>query len=145
MIGSNTSVHWRLRTNLAKLVNLFAALERQAVVNALSIAGDVYHSRQGGQVIDAAREIFEKRQDGLRLGRGQAKENAVLLRQLAARRFRQIASQLEHEIGPSSRQFTFHVDSEHNGGEQGYYLRHLIVQTARKLGYFANPASMPPG
>jgi hypothetical protein len=44
--------------DLAKLVNLFAALERQAFVNALSIAGDVYHSQQVGQVIKAARGIF---------------------------------------------------------------------------------------
>jgi hypothetical protein len=124
--------------DLAKLVNLFAALERQAFVNALSIAGDVYHSQQVGQVIEAAREVFEKRQDELQLEWEQAKETAVLLRHIAASRFRQIASQLEHEIGPYSPQFTFHVDTEHNGGERGYYFRHQIVQTARKLGYFAN-------
>lgn len=124
--------------DLAKLVNLFAAIERQAFVNALSIAGDVYHSQQVGQVIEAAREVFEKRRDELRIEWEQAKETAVVLRQIAASRFRQIASQLELEIGPYSPQFGFHVDDEHNGGERGYYFRHQIVQTARKLGYFAN-------
>jgi Fic family protein len=124
--------------DLAKLVNLFAALERQAFVNALSIAGDVYHSQQAGQVIEAAREIFEKRQDELRIEWEQAKETAITLQHVATNRFRAIAQQLERDIGPYSTQYSFHVDTEHNGGERGYYFRHQIVQTARKLGYFAN-------
>ena len=124
--------------DLAKLVNLFAALERQAFVNALSIAGDVYHSQQVGQVIEAARDLLEKRQDDLRLEWEQAKETAARLQVIAGSRLQQIAAQLEQEIGPYSPQFAFYVDSEQNGGDRGYYFRHQIVQTARKLSYFAS-------
>jgi len=124
--------------DLSKLVNLFAAIERQAFVNALSIAGDVQHRQQVGQVIQAAREVFQKRQEALRLEWEQAKGTAATLQTIAEERFNQIANQLHAEIGLYSPNYAFHADPEPNGGNRGYYFRHQIVQTARKLGYFAN-------
>ncbi|PYV76679.1 MAG: filamentation induced by cAMP protein fic [Acidobacteria bacterium] len=124
--------------DLAKLVNLFAAIERQAFVNALGIASDVHHRQQVGQVIEAAREVFEKRQDALKLEWEQAKSTAVSLQDIAWGRFNQLVGQLDAEIRRYSPNFAFYSDTERNHGDRGHYFRHQIVQSARKLGYFAN-------
>jgi len=128
------------KSDVGPLVGLFAAIERQAFVNALSIAGDVHHRQQVRQVIEAARETFERRQEALRKEWEAAKGIAVSLQNKARERFQEVAGALKDELGGYSPKFWFYVDDEQQDGERDYYFRNQIIQTAKQLGYFANPS-----
>ena len=126
---------------LNPLVDLFAAMQRKAFVGALGIAADVRQRERVDQVIQAARDLLEKRQGVLRLEWERVKETALQLEAIALQRFQQVADHLNAELGKYSAKHSFYVDSEPNGGDRDFYFRHQIVQTAKDLGYSANTSA----
>lgn len=128
------------RGDLGPLVNLFVAIERRAFVNALSVAGEVLKQQRVDQVIDAARDLFERRQEALRREWQQAMSNAANLQEVAANRFKAVAERLQDEIGHYSRDYWFNVDSEPDGGARSHWFRFQVIETAKAIGYFANPS-----
>lgn len=126
--------------DLAPLTDLFAGIERQAFVNALSIAGDVRQRQQVRQVIEAAKDIFVRREEALRREWEESKATAGRMQKIAENRLQQIAGELKQQLARYSDRFDFRVDAEPPNGERGYYFRNQIIQTAKQLGYFANPS-----
>jgi Fic family protein len=128
------------RGDLRELVDLFAAIEKRAFVGALSEAGSLLQRRQVGQVIEATRDLLERRHEALRAEWERAKETAMSLQQAAHGRLDEVARQLLQELGGLDERYRFRADWEPFDGERDHYFRRQIVQTAKNLGYFANAA-----
>ena len=61
-----------------------------------------------------------------------------------AHRWSPLAQELESELGPSAppgHRFEFKVDCNRPGDDKTHWFRYQIIETAKVLGYFANPAS----
>ncbi len=127
--------------NLGPLVELFATAEKRTFVDALSIARDVVRQEQVDQVIGAVRVVFEARQGELERAWERAKELAGKLFKTAHRRFEETAAKLESELRAFSKSFRFFVDKDPPGNDRAYWFRHQWIETAKSLGYFANPAT----
>lgn len=123
---------------LRPLIDFFASVEKRAFVGALSEAGAVLQQRQVDHVIEAARDLFARRQETLRHEWEYALDIARLLQSDAHHRFDAIAGQLRAEIMPLYPEYRFRVDTERFGEARDHFFRWQIVQTAHELGYFAN-------
>jgi Fic family protein len=126
------------RGNLSDLVNLFTGIQRRTFVQVLGIAAEAQQRRKIEQVIAAARQIFQKRQEVLRREWERAKETASILQNLAKQRLEDVASKVKTDIGPYLPKSAFFVDDEPQGGARSYYFRNQIITTAKSLDYFAN-------
>lgn len=126
--------------DLLQVVRLFAALEKQAFVRALGISAQVLSHNQPEQVIGAARELLTQRDKAIRAEWERAKETARRLQQITDDRLKDIAQRLESEVGQFFKFKKFSVDTELPGGDRGHYFRHQIIETARRLRYYANLA-----
>lgn len=128
------------RGDLRPLVGLFASIQKRAFVGALSEAGSVLQRQQVDQVIEAARDVFERRRVALRAEWERARDIGVALQADASARFSEVAAKLRREIGAYDENHRFRTDSESFGGPRDHYFRWQIVQTAKSLDYFANTA-----
>jgi hypothetical protein len=124
--------------DLRALVDVFVRLQKRAFVGALSEAGAILQKRQVDQVIDAARDVFERRQQALRGEWEHAREIAKTLLEDAHDRLEQVAARLKHEIGSYNASYRFFADRERFDGDRDHYFRWQIIQAAKKLDYFAN-------
>jgi Fic family protein len=124
--------------DLQALVELFARLEKRAFVGALSEAGAILQRRQVDQVIEAARDVLERRQRALQEEWERARQLAKDLLEDAYRRFDQVVATLRREIGAYNESYRFFADHELFDGERDHYYRWQIIQAANKLDYFAN-------
>jgi Fic family protein len=127
--------------DLQPLVDLFARLQKRAFVGALSEAGAILQRRQVDHVIDAARDVFERRQRALREEWERAREIAGVLIDDAHDRLEKIAARLRREIGAYNESYRFFADREPFDGDRDHYFRWQIIQAAKKLDYFANAAA----
>jgi Fic family protein len=126
--------------HLVPLVDQFASLERRAFVNALSVAGDVLRRERVDQVIEAARDTYEKREEALRHEWQKAIDIAKTLHNDALSRMEEVVSKLQDELGHFSGGYHFWVTSEAPEGDRGHWFRWQVVETAKRLNYFANPS-----
>jgi len=129
------------RNDMNDLVNFFALIQRKAFVGALSIAGEVRLSKEPEQVVEAAKVIFEKRREKLRREWEKAKDVARELQEVAARRFKQVALKLKNDIGPYAPEYEFFADGESAGEKRDWFFRWQMVETAKKLEYFASAST----
>ena len=125
-------------SDLSDLVRLFAAVQKQALVRALGISGQVLTPGRPEQVIGAAREQFVRRERAIRAEWDRARELARIVQRIATERLREIAADLGREVGEFFRHSRFQVDEESSDGSRGHYFRWQIIETARRLRYFAN-------
>ena len=128
------------RGNMRGLVELFATVQRRTFVKALGIAGQVLEERRVDQVIVSARDLLEKRRKALWAEWERAKETAALLHRRAQQRLDEVSRKLRNEIGNAFEDFAFRLDEEADGGPRGHYFRYQVVETAKKLDYFADVA-----
>ena len=124
--------------NLPPLVDLFARLEKRAFVGALSEAGSILQRRQVDQVIEAARDVLERRQRALQEEWERARELAKDLLRDTHERFDELAVTLRREIGEYDDGYHFFADHESFDGARDHYYRWQIIQAAKQLDYFAN-------
>lgn len=124
--------------DLRPLVEIFAAIERRAFVGALSIAGEVRALHRVDQVIGSARDLLLRRKEALRREWERAKETAQALELSAEARFLEVARKLEEEVGAHSGDYRFFVNREPDEGGRGFWFRRQVIESAKKLGYFAN-------
>lgn len=122
---------------LDPLVRVFAAAQRRAFVQALGIAGQTLKLTRVDQVIAAAKEKLEQREREVRGEWDRAKDTALRLLDATAQRFGVVAASLKAET--SGAFLDSRADSEGAGGARAHYFRHQIIETAKVLGYFANP------
>lgn len=123
---------------LGSLVRLFAAAQKKAFVQALGISGQVIRTTRAEMVIKATRAKLEERHRTRTAEWEKAKEVAVRLQDLAARRLDDIVASLERETSEYIPGAKFWAETVPHGDERDYYFRGQIIDTARHLDYYAN-------
>lgn len=130
---------------LRALVELFARIEKRALVGALGTAGQALQAvRSKEALIDAIRDTFEKRRTALVHEWNQAKNISGSLLDMAETKLNQLAQELKsalNSLPPPHRQFEFFVGRNQPGDDRTHWFRYQVVETAKSHGYFANIGS----
>ena len=125
--------------NLRPLTELIGTIQKRSCRAALSVVGEVEREEARlEQMMDAIGEAFSSRDQSLREETARAKEIAKGLREIAKAKFEEVRAGLELRIdfaGPDRRIFADEGDDDTE--RRGWY-RHQVVDTAKRLGYFAN-------
>lgn len=124
--------------DLGPLVKLFAANQRRAFTEALSVASDLSRPRDVQQVIQSVRDELARRDGARRLEWDRAKEMARELQRRALERLEEVANQLETETRRYSPSWRFRADGAAHEAPKAHYFRHQVVDTAKQRDYFAN-------
>jgi Fic family protein len=134
-----------LSGDLSRLIGLFASVQRLTFVKVLSLAGETQREAGLDQLIEsAARSALERaRAQYQRIE--YAKNVGRQLMGDVRRRLEEVEAKLTDKFTaippPFQRRFRFYTQSEWNEGEKRYYFRAQVIETARKLDYFANPSA----
>ena len=125
--------------DLRPLTELIGTIEKRSCRTALSNLGDVEREEDRlEQMIDAIGEAFDGRDRYLRRETTHAKEIAERLRVLAEAKFEEVRSGLEKRIDVTVADREIFVTTGHDDTEQRGWYRYQVVDTAQRLGYFAN-------
>ncbi|MCP3959764.1 MAG: Fic family protein [bacterium] len=124
--------------DLGSVVDVVAATQRKAFVQALGISGQVLRQTRVEHVIKAAREQLSRRSREQRDHWETAKEIATELLKAARDRFEAVAAELKAETSDLITESRFWADSELNGGLRDHYFRWQVIETAKSIGYYAN-------
>jgi fido (protein-threonine AMPylation protein) len=124
--------------DLGPLIGLFVSAQRKTFVEALGIADDVLEAAKVDLEIEAARAQLAHRREALRLEWEKARTTAAALRSFATDRVSQVADQLTSKLAKELPDSEFFQNNCGPTEAKSHYFRWQIVQSARKLGYFAN-------
>jgi len=124
--------------DLRPLVDVIAAAEKKAFVQALGITGQVLRLNRAEQVIAATREKLEERERAKRADWQKAKVTASRLQDHAVLRFREVAQKLVDQTSRYLPGSYFFVNGASNEDKKSHYFRLQIIDTANRLGYLAN-------
>ncbi len=136
--------------DLGELVKYFAGSQRDEFVKALSIAADVLKSTKAEDAIRAVKKQLQRRKDSLVKEWNAARITAKALHTRAVRRLREVEHAMRQELADLFEPITFSVDEDQfepvtffvdeagDGTPRSHYFRFQIVETAKKLDYFAN-------
>lgn len=130
------------RGDLAPLVDLFAAAQRKAFVNALGIARDVLRASEHlDHMVAAIGDHFRKRDEDLAKNMVKAKNHAKNLWEEAGRTFADASTRLQEVIGSSPHRNAFDDECapDDKTGRRRWH-RWQIIEAAKELDYFANTA-----
>ena len=124
--------------DLSKLVELFASLQKDELLKALSIARDVLRSVSAEYAIRAVRDQLQRRRDVLIEEWDEARKVAHALREKAERRLQEVCAELQREMPSLLKSAAFFVDGATDQGEKSHFFGWQIVEAAKALGYYAN-------
>ena len=125
--------------DLRPLTELIGTIQKRSCRAALSILGEVEREEARlEQMMDAIGEAFDSRDRHLRHETARAKEIAEGLRVIAEDKFQEVRSGLDQRIGTSAADRRIFVDTGLDDTEQRGWYRYQVVDTAQRLGYFAN-------
>lgn len=130
--------------DLGLLVRQFAQLQKDRLLQALSILGDISRDyKRLDQMLDAIGDQFERRngRDGVVPAELEGtKETASALWDHALSRFRRVAERLGPLIVSTARTDPVFVDSFGPGDDERrrHWNLYQVINTAKSLGYFAN-------
>lgn len=124
--------------DLRQLVELFASLQKDELLKALTIARDVLRSVRAEQAIKAVRDRLQQRRDALIEEWKKAHRIADKLREAAERRLREVCAELQRQMPSLLKGAAFFVDGATDHGEKSHYFGWQIVEAAKELGYYAN-------
>ena len=123
---------------LEDLVRHFADIQKDEFIKALSITRDVLRSTRAEDAIRATRRDLQRRRDALIEEWQAACGVADAFCEGAAQRLREVANIMQQEMQGLFENAEFFADSAANDSQRSHYYRRQIVDTARKLDYFAN-------
>ena len=126
------------RGDLRELVRLFAVLQKDEFVKALGIARGVLHTVRAEQAIGAVRDQLQGRRDALITEWDAARDIAHELRGEAERRLREVCAELQGQVASLLKDAAFFVDSASDHGERSHYFAGQIIESAKRLEYYAN-------
>lgn len=128
------------RGTLQSLIDLFATIQKRSIVRAMSIADDVRRETERvDQMIDVIGDIFGQRDEALVAEFDQAKDTASKLAEHATVRFQEVAIQLNERLAAGRFERVVFTDGGANeDSERRIWNRYQVVDTAKKLDYFAN-------
>ena len=124
--------------DLRELVKLFAGLQKDEFLKALTIARDVLRSVRAEQAIRAVRARLQRRRDALIKEWDEARNIAHELRETAENRLREVCDELQSEMQHLLKNATFFVDGAIDHGENSHYFAWQIIESAKQLRYYAN-------
>jgi Fic family protein len=124
--------------DLRELVRLFATLQKDELLKALSIARDVLRSVSAEHAIRAVRDQLQRRRDALIKEWNDAREIAHQLREAAENRLREVCAELQRQMPSLLKDAAFFVDGATDHGEKSHYFGWQITEAAKELGYYAN-------
>jgi len=124
--------------DLRGLVRLFASLQKDEFVKALSIARSVLRTVRAEQAIGAVRDQLQRRRDALVKEWNEARDIAHELREMAQNRLQEVRNELQSEMQYLLKNATFFVDGAVDHGDNSHYFAWQIVESAKQLGYYAN-------
>ncbi|MGH8900598.1 MAG: Fic family protein [Egibacteraceae bacterium] len=123
--------------DLRPLVNLVAALQRRAFVQALSAVGTaIAQTERLDQVIHSIREEFAAKEKPP--GQDEVKQMADVVLGDARERMESLAGRLDEELGAVLSPVKFFVNWADDTDHRRDWHRFQIIRTARALDYFAN-------
>ena len=125
--------------DLKPLVDYFSRLQQDEFVRALNIVEDVQQERRVAEAIISARRQLQKRRDSLVAEWEAAKSIASALRRQAEDRLNEVAVELRQQMRDVLEHGHYYASGAEDGGDRSQYYRYQIIQTAKALGYFANP------
>ena len=130
------------RGDLAALVDLFAAAQRKAFVNALGIARDVLRASEHlDQMLAAIGDHFRKRDEQLAKNMVKAKDHATVLWKNVGNKFTDTSTKLQEELsGPQDRKVFADQCAPEDPAHRRRWHRWQIIEAAKELDYFANTA-----
>ena len=124
--------------DLRELVKLFAGLQKDEFVKALSIARNVLHTVSAEHAIRAVRDQLQRRRDALIEEWNEARKIAHELRDAAERRLGEVCAELQRQMPSLLEDAAFFADGATDHGENSHYFAWQIIESARQLGYYAN-------
>ena len=125
--------------DLRPLTELIGAIQKRSCRAALSILGEVEREQARlEQMMDAISTAFDGRDRHLRQETAHAKAIAEHLLLIAEEKFEEVRSGLEQRIDTTAADHRFFVDRGRDNTERRGWNRYQVVDTARRLGYFAN-------
>ena len=124
--------------NLKPLVAYFSGLQKDEFVKALSLAQTVLKSKRAEDAISAVRKELQRRKDSLVEEWRAACGTADRLRERAEQQLQEVAASLQSEMEGLLDGTDFFASGGENGASNSHYYRFQIIDTAKKLGYFAN-------
>ena len=124
--------------NLRPLVDYFARLQKHEFLRALSLAEDVVKPRRVSDAIHSARQRLLARRDAHAAEWDRANLIADKLRDYAQDRLNNVARELEHEMSDLIEHGEFFADGADRSSPSSRFSHNQIIDTAKKLGYFAN-------
>ena len=124
--------------DLRPLLLLFQRLQRKAFVEALGVAGEIQRREQRLTIIDSAVDLLRRRQEELRQEWEQAKKLGEYLFQRAISRFQALSDDVDLKFRALSPEYSTRRDHESDHGSRRHYFRWQIIETAKRLDYFAN-------
>ena len=129
--------------NLNKLIHLFAARQRDAILKALGVEQQVRQAGYADKALQSGlkilRDRLQKRQESL----AETFRVADVLRAMTVKRFSDMVEDLNknlYELTPSDADRAYKAVSKQadNADSKRIYYSGQIIDTARQLGYFAN-------
>ena len=131
------------RGDLRSLVDCFAIYQRKAIFKALGVPQEE-RGDQIDAIIQSAGKKFAAKQETRRNEWEKAKKLAAKLQAVANDRLEEIRAKLVANIsdargGEADSSDLFRVDSCGDEADERYYFISQIIDTAKKLNYFANP------
>lgn len=125
--------------SLVELVQLVAAAEKRALVRALSLSGAIERQARVSQVIKATRhDLEQRRHDAIREAWEKVKATAARAHAVAATRLGEVAAEINIELHPLRPDLRARVFSNTAEGPRGAWFQYQVVETAKRLHYFAN-------
>jgi Fic family protein len=127
--------------NLKPLIQLFGKRQKDAILAALGIEQQVQRERYAEQIIESALGILQQRSLQLEREQSQVFDFAVQLREIAAKRFGEISIVLNtrvREFAPAGVLYGASIKEAANRDDKSHWYYDQIIQTAKKLEYYAN-------
>lgn len=123
--------------DLASLINMFSAIQKGAFIKALSLARDARDRNLGAVISAVAQDLKEKTKLELEKWK-KAKSIAAEMNDVADKRFADIIRDLKRQTSEVRPQPRFHRYSASDKDKTSYYFHRQIVETAKKMNYYAN-------
>ncbi len=121
------------------LVDLFASIQRNAFVKALSISESVLKDQRNvAHLIASGKDLIQKRRLALANERQRVFDIAETLIEISTRKLAEVGEQLTIQLGSVDENYYASVDGDSEKLNTDHYYRRDIVTTANDLKYYAD-------
>lgn len=124
--------------NIKPLIDLFGKRQKEAILAALGLEQQVKKERYAEQIIDSVLNVLQQRSIQRKQEQSKVFDIAVQLREIAAQRLEVLSDKLNIGIRELSFNGSASMKEAADGSDNSYWYYDQIVETAKKLEYYAN-------